>query len=127
MPQQWLTVIGLGIDFVGFCLVLREWWLAVFNEARQIELEEQLERARALRTFARSSASGHPPHNPYETLDRMQDEMAIQKARTLHRQAIRARRGIFVLAAALIVIGYGLQIVGAWPGCCELIGILPQP
>jgi hypothetical protein len=26
MTQQWLTVLGLGLDFLGFMLLLREWW-----------------------------------------------------------------------------------------------------
>jgi hypothetical protein len=29
-----------------------------------------------------------------------------------------ARRGVFLLAAALIVSGFVLQLAGAWPGCC---------
>ena len=57
MTQQWLTVLGLALDFAGFMLLLREWWLAFFNEERQIEMEEQFERVRALRNFA-SCASG---------------------------------------------------------------------
>ena len=52
MTQQWLTVVGLGLDFTGFMLLLREWWLAFFNEQRQIEMEEQFERVRALRNCA---------------------------------------------------------------------------
>jgi uncharacterized membrane protein len=123
MTQQWLTVTGLVLDFVGFMLLLREWWLAFFNEARQIATEEQLERIRAMRNI-RPRAPGE--HNPYESLERMQDEQAIRKARAVHRAAMSARRGTFLLSMVLIVVGFLLQIVGAWPGCCPP-WIAPQP
>jgi hypothetical protein len=115
MTQQWITVAGLALDFVGFALLLREWWLAFFNEARQIEMAEQLERMRAMRTLI-PRGPGEP--NPYESLERAQDEMAIRKARTAHRQAMAARKRMFLLAMVLIVLGFALQIIGAWPGCC---------
>jgi hypothetical protein len=123
MTQQWLTVTGLVLDFVGFMLLLREWWLAFFNEARQIAMEEQLERIRAMRNI-RPRAPGE--HNPYESLERMQDEQAIRKARAVHRAAMSARRGTFLLSMVLIVLGFLLQIVGAWPGCCPP-WIVPLP
>jgi hypothetical protein len=123
MTQQWLTVLGIALDFVGFMLLLREWWLAFFNEARQLAMEEQLERMRAVRTI-RPRAPGEP--NPWESLERVQDEQAIRKARTLHRAAMAARRGTFLVSMILIVLGFLLQIVGAWPGCCPP-WIAPQP
>ena len=117
MHQQWLTVIGLGADFLGFCLLLREWWLAFFNEARQLEMEVGLEKMRAMRDFGR----GHRPPtepNPYASLERAQDDMAIRKARSAHRATLAARKSVFVLAMTLIVAGFLLQIAGAIPGCC---------
>jgi hypothetical protein len=115
MTQQWLTVLGIALDFAGFMLLLREWWLAFFNEERQLAMEEQLERVRALRNM-RPRQPGVA--NPYEALERVQDDQAIRKARTLHRAAMAARRGTFMLSVALIVVGFILQLVGAWPGCC---------
>jgi hypothetical protein len=115
MTQQWLTVAGLGLDFIGFMLLLREWWLAFFNEQRQIEMEEQFERVRALRQL-RAAQPGQ--RNPFETLERVQDEAALRKARNVHRTAMAARKGTFLLASALIGLGFLLQIAGAWPGCC---------
>lgn len=76
MTQQWLTVAGLGLDFAGFMLLLREWWLAFFNEARQIVMEEQAERVRALRHLRPA-----------------QDDAAVRKARGAHRAAMSARKG----------------------------------
>jgi hypothetical protein len=115
MTQQWLTTIGLALDFVGFALLLREWWLAFFNEGRQLEMEEQLERMRAMRTMIPRDPG---QRNPYESLERVQDEQAIRKARTIHRQAMAARKRMFVLSMLLIGLGFVLQLAGAWPGCC---------
>ena len=115
MTQQWLNTVGIALDFAGFMLLLREWWLAFFNEERQIAMEEQLERMRALRNI-RPRAPGE--HNPYETLERMQDEQAIRKARGIHRAAMSARRATFLISTGLIVLGFVLQMLGAWPGCC---------
>jgi hypothetical protein len=56
--------------------------------------------------------------NPYESLERVQDEQAIRKARNIHRQAMAARKRMFILAMALIALGFILQLAGAWPGCC---------
>lgn len=112
MTQQWLTIIGLALDFAGFMLVLREWWLAFFNETSQIEMDERLERMRALRNM-RPATPGQ--RNPFESLDRMQDDQAVRKARTAHRATLAARKGTFVFAAALIVLGFALQLAGAWP------------
>jgi uncharacterized membrane protein len=115
MTQQWLTVLGLGLDFLGFMLLLREWWLAFFNENRQMQMAEQLDRARAMRDMRSRSLGGR---NPFEALDRMQDESAVRNARAEHHTALAARRGIFLLATGLIVTGFLLQILGAVPGCC---------
>jgi hypothetical protein len=112
MIQQWMTVAGIGVDFAGFAMLLREWWLAFFNEGRQMQLAEQLDRARALRNM-RPRAPGE--RNPYEQLDRFADEQAVRRARDEHRTALGARRGVFLLATALVVSGFALQLAGAWP------------
>jgi hypothetical protein len=122
MTQQWLNVLGLGLDFVGFMLLLREWWLAFFNEGRQMQLAEQLDRERAMRELRNRGLGGQ---NPYEPLDRMADDSAIRRARSEHRTALKARRGVFLLATVLIVAGFVLQILGAVPGCCPPL-IAPQ-
>jgi hypothetical protein len=122
MTQQWLTTIGLALDFAGFALLLREWWLAFFNEGRQLEMEEQLERVRAMRNMIPRDPG---QRNPYESLERVQDEQTIRKARTIHRAAMAARKRMFILAMALVVLGFLAQMLGAWPGCCPP-WIVPQ-
>ena len=88
MIQQWLTVSGLALDFAGFAMLLREWWLAFYNEGRQIEMEEQLQRMQSLRNLRPVAPGGA---DPFANLNRMQDENAVRQARTAHRTAMAAR------------------------------------
>ncbi len=116
MTQQWLTVLGLALDFTGFMLLLREWWLAFFNEERQIAV------GGAARPHAGRCATSAPARRASATPTRrwsgVQDEQAIRRARAEHGAALTARRGTFLVATVLIVVGFVLQIIGAWPGCC---------
>ncbi len=112
MTQQWLTVVGIALDFAGFAMLLREWWLAFFNEGRQVQMAEQLDRVRAMRNM-RPHAPGE--RNPYEQLDRFAGRAGDPPAREEHRAALSARRGMFLLATTLIVAGFVLQLAGAWP------------
>ena len=111
MIQSWLTIAGLVLDFAGFALLLREWWLAFFNEGRQIEAAEQLERMRHLRGL-RPPSSGT---DPFAALHKIQDDQAVRSARTAHKSAMAARRSVFLMAAVLVATGFLLQLAGAWP------------
>ena len=112
MIQSWLTIGGLAFDFSGFALLLREWWLAFFNEGMQMEAEEQLERMRHLRSLRPVSSAGA---DPFAALNKLQDDQAIRRARTAHKTTMAARRTTFLLAATLITAGFLLQLAGAWP------------
>ena len=123
-------MLGLALDFAGFMLLLREWWLAFFNEERQIEMEEQFERVRALRNL-RTAPPGQ--RNPFETLERVQDEAALRKARNVHRAAMAARKGTFLLATVLIGLGFVLadrrclaRLLPAVDRAAELICCRPE-
>ena len=115
MTQQWLTVLGLALDFLGFMLLLREWWLAFFNEDRQMQMDEQLDRMRAMRTMmpprARASTTPTSRWSACRT-SRRSARRAPSIARPWRRAGhVPARDGADHL-------GFVLQIVGAWPGCC---------
>ena len=112
--QAWLTVLGLGLDFSGFCLLLREWWIAFLSEASMMAHEEALERQQKLRAFASQSANdGMRAH--MARAGEMQDDMAIRRSRDERRTAMRGRRFWFLGAAVLIVSGFLLQLLGALP------------
>ena len=111
MIQSCLTIGGLAFDFAGFALLLREWWLAFFNESRQIAADEQLERMRHLRSLRPTS----PGDDPFAALNKMQDDQAMRRARMAHKSAMAARRSVFIMAAGFISVGFLLQLAGAWP------------
>ena len=114
IDQAWLTATGLALDFLGFCLLLREWWIAFFSEHAQMAHEELLERQQKLRAFSAKHASdGMRGH--LEVAGQMQDDMAIRRAREERRNAMRGRRRWFIAASALIVLGFLLQLAGALP------------
>jgi hypothetical protein len=112
--QAWLTVAGLSLDFFGFCLLLREWWMAFFSEASQLAADEALERQQKLRAFAAQNAS-ETMQRHFAATGQMQDDMAIRRARDERRAAQAGRRRWFLSASVLIVLGFVLQLLGALP------------
>ncbi len=112
--QTWLTVAGLSFDFLGFCLLLREWWLAFFSEKSQLAYEESLERQQKLRAFAAQQANDAMKRH-MATSGQMQDDMAIRRARDERRAAQSGRRRWFIAATLFIVFGFALQLLGALP------------
>ena len=114
VDQAALTVAGLTFDFAGFCLLLREWWIAFFSEHAHMAHEESLERQQKSRAFAAQHASeGIKRH--LEVTGQMQDDTAIRRAREERRHAMRGRRRWFIAASVLIVLGFLLQLAGAVP------------
>jgi uncharacterized membrane protein len=112
--QAWLTAAGLALDFLGFCLLLREWWIAFFSEHAQMAHEELLERQQKLRAFSAKHA-GDTLRGHLEIAGQMQDDMAIRRARDDRRNAMNGRRRWFIAASILIVVGFLLQLAGAIP------------
>jgi hypothetical protein len=114
MQQNWITVAGIAIDLLGFLLLLREWWLAFFHESSVLEAEKRQSWERSLRhqhqTHAPEALKGH-----LQTSARIHDQMAEQQARARHIATLKSRKGMFMLATALILIGYTLQIIGSLP------------
>jgi hypothetical protein len=125
MSQQWLSVVGIALDAAGFVILLFEWWLAFFNEERQLGFQRQLERERNLRAFAQENApEGLRKH--LEASGKLMDESALRRAWDAHGGTLARRKIAFLTAAFLIIAGAGFQLAGNWPGCCRAIGILPQ-
>jgi hypothetical protein len=107
-------MLGLAFDFAGFCLLLREWWIAFFSEKAQMEYEESLERQQRLRAFAAQSANDAMKRH-LATAGQMQDDMAINRMRQERRAVLTTRRRWFIAATVLIVLGFVFQLAGALP------------
>jgi hypothetical protein len=115
MTQTWFTIAGLTLDFVGFCLLLREWWIAFLSDQAMLAHEEQLQQAQKFRAFTTQHAGNDQMRRHLETAGQMQDEMAIRRARDGKRASMAGRRRWFFAAGALIAAGFSLQLAGAWP------------
>lgn len=122
--QTWLTVAGLALDFIGFCLLLREWWIAFLSEKSLMAHEEHLERQQKLRAFASHNVPDAMKRH-MATTGQMQDDMAIRKARSERSAALRGRRFWFFAASAFIVLGSLLQLIGALPPSLIPSGFAP--
>ena len=125
MSQQWLSVIGIALDAAGFVILLFEWWLAFFNEERQLGFQRQLERERNQRAFAQANAPEELRRH-LEVTGKLMDDNALRRAWEAHGGTLARRKMAFLTAALLVIAGAGLQVTGSWPGCCLAIGILPQ-
>ncbi|NOT72871.1 MAG: hypothetical protein HOP09_16815 [Hyphomicrobium sp.] len=112
--QSWLTVIGLALDFLGFVLLLREWWIAFLSEKSLLAHEESLERQQKMRAFASQNAND-TMRTHITRAGEMQDDMAIRRARDERRAAQKGRRRWFMMASVLIVLGFVFQLAGALP------------
>lgn len=114
IQAAWLNVAGLTADFLGFVLLLREWWIAFLSERALMAHEESLERQQKLRAFASQNANeGMKRH--LATAGQMQDDMAIRRARGERLASLAGRRAWFLGAAVLIALGFVLQIAAALP------------
>lgn len=112
--QPALTMLGLAFDFSGFCLLLREWWIAFFSEHAQMAYEENLERQQRMRAFQAQLANDSMKRH-LATTGQMQDDMAINTMRQERRAALSTRRRWFIAATVLIVLGFLFQLAGAVP------------
>lgn len=112
--QAWLTVSGLAIDFLGFVLLLREWWIAFLSERSLMAHEENLERQQKLRAFASQNINDAMRQHLARSGE-MQDDMAIRRTRDERRAALKGRRRWFLAASVLIALGFILQLAGALP------------
>ncbi|MDZ4792227.1 MAG: hypothetical protein SGJ17_13640 [Hyphomicrobiales bacterium] len=112
--QPWLSVAGITIDLIGFCILLWEWWLAFFNEENQLGFQRRLEAERNRRVFAQSTATGQL-RDHMERSGKMMDDMALRRAWEDYANTLRRRKLAFILATMLIISGALLQIAGAWP------------
>ncbi len=125
MSQQWLAVAGIALDMLGFAILLVEWYLAFFNEGRQLDLQRKLEQERKHRAFSQSHAP-EALRAHMQTSAKMMEDVAMRRAWAEHGGTLARRKTAFVTATALILIGSALQLVGTWPGCCSALGIVPQ-
>jgi hypothetical protein len=133
ISQAWLQVGGLIADFVGVALIALEWMLSQRQDssARAIE-EAQARQAQAMAMMQRTRAAGNPaaaasfqPH--YDMIADQQRRMAEMRVGDVRQRYGQMRHGAVYVGLTFVVLGFVLQLLAAWPGCCAAIGIAPGP
>ena len=119
MPQAWLNVIGLTLDFFGVLLFSSEWWTGLKSERREAELE-----------LRRSIFKPNPmmPRNegPNQAVfDWMREQQEARQRQLRAAEARSARWHYYLTALILVGLGFLFQLAGSWPGCCAELGIHP--
>ena len=117
MPQAWLNVIGLALDFLGVLLFSNEWWTALRAEQVEAELE--------LRKNMFKPSPMMPRHDgPNQAVfDWMREQQEGRQRAARAAQARGARWHYYLIALVLVAVGFLFQLLGSWPGCCSVIGI----
>src|SRR5262249_51910396 len=107
MCQQWLSVVGLILELVGFLLIVREWYSAF---AQMVALRQQA----ATEDYIRArKAQGQP----YDDALLKQEASASMWRNTQKENRIDNRRRFrtFTTGVALVVLGVVGQILGSLP------------
>jgi hypothetical protein len=101
-------------------LLAWEGWLALSAERREADIDDSERRLAPHPSMPRSN-------NPHQAVfDHMRAQHAAD-VKSRRRSATRGmRRGWFAVAMLMIALGFLLQILGSWPGCCAVIGIAPN-
>ena len=119
MPQAWLNVIGLALDFLGVLLFSNEWWTALKAERTEAELE-------ARKSMVKPNPMMPKSNIPQQAVFDWMRERQEESQRQLRLATARTARWRYYLTALLLVaLGFLFQLAGSWPGCCGFAGIAP--
>ena len=119
MPQAWLNVIGLALDFLGVLLFAREWWTSLKAERTEAELE-------ARKAMLKLNPNMPRPNIPQQAVfDWMRERQEEAQRQVRLATARTARWHYYLTALILVALGFLFQLAGSVPGCCAAIGIIP--
>jgi len=132
MYQQWLQLIGLLFDGLGFALIALEWFRGYREMRSKVTLvARNLERAEKIR-LQREIKDAIGSVGVAEVGAHYKDDAALADM-AQHAYEIdqvdrfrKAHARLFFAGVIAFIAGMVLQLLGAWPGCCTFIGIIPQ-
>lgn len=126
MNQAWVTVAGLCLDFAGVALIAWEWLLAQRAERAALTIAEAHERQEASRSML-GQAPGQNEQMQRHLAAVAQMEGRRTKSRLEESRGTFARRrfGAVYTGMLFVLLGFVLQLLGAIPGCCRVVGIVP--
>jgi hypothetical protein len=132
MNQQWLQVVGIFFDGLGFSLIALEWYRGYLEMRDRVSLvarnQERAEKIRLQKEIKDAIGSvGVAEVGAIYQDDKALAEMAEHAFEI--DQVDRFRRthaSLFFAGVIAFIVGMVLQLAGAWPGCCSFIGVNPQ-
>ena len=114
MCQQWLSIIGVGADLVGFVLIAIEWHRsfthAVFMRNRELQ-----------DAFERNLARERGRQSDFTVQD--EDETMAREFSKLHNAEALFKKKLFWTGVTLVALGFILQALGAWPYADPILGL----
>jgi hypothetical protein len=125
--QVWLQVIGQVVQFAGVLLLAWEWFAA----RRQDLAEHAIAADQARREEGIAGLQRVQPGNPqmqrhFEVTLDMQRRMTAARVYETRAHYGGLRAWAVAMSLVLVAIGFVTQLLGSWPGCCRLIGIVPM-
>ena len=129
MQQAYLEVAGLALDMVGVLLIAWEWLMAQRQEAAQRAIEQTRERTEAGQAML---SRGRPNIDPamqrhFELVGEHTKRSAASRIEATRNRYSGMRVTAVAIGMVFVVAGFLLQLLGAWPGCCVVIGVIPAP
>lgn len=126
MSQAWVQVIGLAVEYLGVLLLAWEW----FAGRRQDMAERHVAEAQARREDASASLQRVQAGNPqmqrhFEMTRDVQRRMTARELEATRTSFGGLRAVAVALSLFLVSLGFALQMLGTWPGCCRVLGIVP--
>ena len=115
MTQTILNLSGLGLDLLGFIILLREWWIAVFSEKAEMAFEEAMARQADFDAFSQGASTDERMREHMVRSAKMRADHRMQQFRAERRAMLSARKKLYVAAVILILIGTVCQILGSVP------------
>lgn len=132
MYQQWLQIIGLVLDGVGFSLIALEWYRGYREMRKKVSLvTRNMERAEKIRLHNEiKQAIGMAGVGEVEALYKDDKALAEMAEHAFEIDQVdrfaKTHARLFFAGVVAFLAGMVLQLAGSWPGCCAFIGIIPQ-
>mmetsp|Transcript_5418 Transcript_5418/g.6305 ORF Transcript_5418/g.6305 Transcript_5418/m.6305 type:complete len:127 (+) Transcript_5418:84-464(+) len=115
--SSYINFAGLILDFIGFIILLREWWIAYLSQQQELELYQKRFRQEQLDQLQQNNQSNLSPQ-----LQKHMEMVKNQRGKTQTMEEmkdiatkLKSRRGLYVIATALIMGGFLMQIVASIP------------
>ena len=126
MSQGWLQVVGLAVEYIGVLLLAWEWFTARRQDmAERRVAEAQARREEASASLQRVQADNQHMQRHFEMTRDVQRRMTARELETTRVSFGGLRVAAVAVSLLLVTLGFVLQMLGTWPGCCRALGIAP--